>query len=41
LSMLKGFRLIGGTGVRTAHNIHWKSTGDAQEDLNMIFATSV
>jgi hypothetical protein len=39
--MLKGLRLIGGTGVRTAHSIHWKSTKDAQEDLNMTFATSV
>jgi len=41
LSMLKGLRLIGGTGAKTAHNIHWKSTKDAQEDLNMTSATSV
>jgi hypothetical protein len=41
LSTFKEPRLIGGIGAKTAQNIHWKSTKDAQQDPNMTFVTSV
>ena len=39
--MFKELHLTGGIGAKTAHNIHRKSTTDAQQDLNMTSATSV
>jgi hypothetical protein len=38
--MFKELHLTGGIGAKTAHNIHRKSTTDAQQDLNMTSATS-
>jgi hypothetical protein len=39
--MFKELRLTGGTGAKTAHNIHLRFTRNALENQLMTFVTSV